>query len=78
MDILWSLLLCAGGRFFSPAWSISNQNLKFDVSEVVIKRIRDGQAIDDVFAEIAEIIAGGKIAQSLRGPVAHTRFTRLS
>jgi glutamate-1-semialdehyde 2,1-aminomutase len=38
-----------------------------------------GQAIDQVFAEIASIVnSGGDVARHLRGPVAHTGFRRLT
>ena len=37
-----------------------------------------GKAIDDVFAEIAPIVAENRIDEGLRGPVAHTGFSRLS
>jgi glutamate-1-semialdehyde 2,1-aminomutase len=36
-----------------------------------------GKAIDEVFAEIANTIAAGKVKTRLRGPVAHSGFQRL-
>jgi glutamate-1-semialdehyde 2,1-aminomutase len=36
-----------------------------------------GEAIDEVFADIAEALATGDVQARLKGPVAHTGFTRL-
>ena len=36
-----------------------------------------GEAIDDVFGEIAEALAAGDVQSRLRGPVAHSGFRRL-
>jgi hypothetical protein len=38
---------------------------------------RYGEAIDEVFAEIADALAAGKVKQRLKGPVAHKGFRRL-
>ena len=35
------------------------------------------EAVDEVFGEIASIVAAGRIRESLRGPVAHSGFRRL-
>jgi len=37
-----------------------------------------GEAIDEVFAEIADALEAGEVRQRLRGPVAHTGFQRLT
>ncbi len=37
-----------------------------------------GQAVDEVFAEIAEALEADEVRQRLRGPVAHTGFQRLT
>jgi len=36
-----------------------------------------GEAVNAVFKEISEIIAGDRIEKSLKGPVAHSGFKRL-
>ena len=36
-----------------------------------------GEAIDEVFAQVADALAAGEVRRQLKGPVAHTGFTRL-